>query len=81
MFNKNPFGGEAPQVDPDQAIRQFAGQMGGPQRLVQRFYGFVPQQIQNSPDQIIDYLVRAGRVSPQEINGIRAYLAQKGIKM
>ena len=81
MFNKNPFGGGAPQVDPDQAIRQFAGQMGGPQRLVQRFYGFVPQQIQNSPDQIIDYLVRAGRVSPQEINGIRAYLAQKGIKM
>ena len=79
MYNNNPFGGGAPQVDPQQAIRQFAGQMGGPQRLVQQFFGFVPQQIQNSPD-IIEYLINAGRVSPQQINAIRAYIAQNGIK-
>lgn len=80
MYNNNPFGGGAPQVDPQQAIRQFAGQMGGPQRLVQQFFGFVPQQIQSSPDQIIEYLINAGRVSPQQINAIRAYIAQNGIK-
>ena len=52
MFN--PMQGGAPQqnqFNPLQAIQDFARQIGSPQRLVQQFFGFVPQNIQNDPNQ------------------------------
>lgn len=76
MINKSQQG----NPDPRQAIQQFAMQVGNPQNLVQKFFGFVPQNIQNDPNQIINYLVSSGRVSQEQIDIIRAYIAQNGIK-
>lgn len=81
MFN--PTQGGAPQqnqFNPLQAIQDFARQIGSPQRLVQQFFGFVPQNIQNDPNQIINYLINSGKVSPQQIDTIRDYISRNGIK-
>ena len=81
MFN--PMQGGAPQqnqINPLQAIQDFARQIGSPQRLVQQFFGFVPQNIQNDPNQIINYLINSGKVSPQQIDTIRDYISRNGIK-
>lgn len=68
------------QFNPLQAIQDFARQIGSPQRLVQQFFGFVPQNIQNDPNQIINYLINSGKVSPQQIDTIRDYISRNGIK-
>ena len=80
MFNGTGHGPQNGNIDPMQAIRQFARQVGNPRQLVQRFFGFVPQNLQNDPDQIINFLISSGRVSPQQIDNIRAYIEQNGIK-
>lgn len=70
----------APNVNPLHAIQQFASQVGNPQRLVQQFFGFVPPQMQNDPNQIISYLVSSGKVSQQQIDAIRNYISQNSIE-
>lgn len=67
-------------IDPLEAIQQFAGRIGNPQRLVRMFYSDVPAQYQNDPDRIADYLISIGKVSRQQIDYIRQYAAQKGLK-
>lgn len=79
MYN-NTGNSQNGNVDPRQAIRQFVRQIGNPQTLVQRFFGYVPQNIQNDPDQIVNYLVNTNRVSPQQIDFIRSYIEQNNIK-
>lgn len=80
MYNNNANGPQNGNIDPRQAIQQFVRQIGNPQQLVQRFYGFVPQNIQNDPEQIINYLINTYKVSPQQIDYIRAYIEQNNIK-
>ena len=53
--------------------------MNKAQQLVQQLN--VPQEIQNNPHQIVDYLVQSGRISQDKLNRVMQMAQRMGIKL
>lgn len=53
--------------------------MNKAQQLVQQLN--VPQQIQNNPHQIVDYLVQSGRISQDRLNQVMQMAQKMGLKL
>lgn len=49
------------------------------QQIIQKFN--IPQQIQNDPHQIVDYLVQSGSVSQDKLNQAIQMAQKMGIKL
>lgn len=49
------------------------------QQLVQQLN--VPQEMQNNPHQIVDYLVQSGRISQDKLNRVMQMAQRMGIKL
>ena len=61
----------APAMKPWQDVlkraRQIAGSFQNPQQMIQQMIPGIPLNIQNDPNQIIQWLQQTGRVSPQAV--------------
>ena len=53
--------------------------MNKAQQLVQQLN--VPQEMQNNPHQIVDYLVQSGRISQDKLNRVMQMAQRMGIKL
>ena len=53
--------------------------MNKAQQLVQQLN--VPQEMQNNPHQIVDYLVQSGRISQDKLNRVMQIAQRMGIKL
>ncbi len=53
--------------------------MNKAQQLVQQLN--VPQQMQNNPHQIVDYLVQSGRISQDRLNQVMQMAQKMGLKL
>lgn len=53
--------------------------MSKAQQLVQQLN--VPQQMQNNPHQIVDYLVQSGRISQDRLNQVMQMAQKMGLKL
>ena len=50
------------------------------QFLMQRKFN-IPQEYQNNPQEMVDYLVRSGQVSQDQVNKVMQMAAKMGIKL
>jgi len=57
--------------NPVQNLIQQAGQvyqtMQNPQAFVSQYFPFVPENIRNDPNMIMNYMQQTGRITPQQI--------------
>lgn len=53
--------------------------MNKAQQIVQQLN--VPQQMQNNPHQIVDYLVQSGRISQDRLNQVMQMAQKMGLKL
>lgn len=61
----NPFGSMQQIMN---QISQFQQRFKNPQTLVNQFFSDVPEDLRNDPDKIVQYLIRNGRISQQQID-------------
>lgn len=71
-------GGMTP-VNPIQNLLQRAGQiyqsMQSPQAFVGQYFPFVPENMRNDPNMILQYMQQTGRVTPQQLAFLNQFSA------
>lgn len=62
---------QMPQMHPIQNLIQQAGMiyqsMQNPRAFVGQYLPFIPENIRNNPDQIMNYMQQTGRITPQQV--------------
>ena len=56
---------------------QMSKQFGNPEQFVNKFFPDVPQEMRNNPDQIVQYLIKSGRITQQQVDQISHMFPQK----